>query len=287
MNDVLAITDTSGTIVGNYEYDAWGTVTVADTEIAQQNPIRYRGYYYDNETGYYYLQSRYYDPSICRFINSDIAEISGITKDTEAGTNLFAYCNNNPVNNSDPTGKASIKFIGFGIQISVAIGRIIGGIEYIFYKQGNRWNTALFAFLGGSSNFNNVTKAYNKIFRGIKSIKSGFSLKKLLKAPNLSVAAFVIVGNKNASISNYTGWFSNYGITYKHASLSVAISRNKKVSIASIGIGLTTQKYGLNFSQTMYFRYDKNKKTFNILSTLKNNIYNKVAWIKFAGALVL
>ena len=52
MGDVLAITDTNGEIVGNYEYDAWGKVLTADTDIANQNPIRYRGYYYDNETGY-------------------------------------------------------------------------------------------------------------------------------------------------------------------------------------------------------------------------------------------
>ena len=74
MGDILAITDADGSIVGNYEYDAWGKVLTVDTDIAKQNPIRYRGYYYDNETGYYYLQSRYYDSNICRFINADIPE---------------------------------------------------------------------------------------------------------------------------------------------------------------------------------------------------------------------
>ena len=111
MGDVLAITDTNGDIVGNYEYDAWGKVLNADTDIAKQNPLRYRGYYYDNETGYYYLQSRYYDSNICRFINADISEFSQISKDVYTGINLFAYCNNNAVNNSDPTGKFSSKDI--------------------------------------------------------------------------------------------------------------------------------------------------------------------------------
>ncbi|MFR2096558.1 RHS repeat domain-containing protein [Eubacterium sp.] len=104
MNDVLAITDTNGDIVGNYEYDAWGKVLAADTDLAKQNPLRYRGYYYDNETGYYYLQSRYYDSNICRFINADIPEISQMAKDVPVGTNLFAYCNNDSVNYSDQTG---------------------------------------------------------------------------------------------------------------------------------------------------------------------------------------
>lgn len=57
MGDILAITDTDGNVVGNYEYDAWGKVLTADTDIAKQNPLRYRGYYYDNETGYYRKQN--------------------------------------------------------------------------------------------------------------------------------------------------------------------------------------------------------------------------------------
>ena len=121
MNDVLAITDTNGDIVGNYEYDAWGKVLTADTDLAKQNPLRYRGYYYDNETGYYYLQSRYYDSNICRFINADIAEISILYKNIPVGTNLLAYCNNDPVNNVDYKGLARLyyngpKFIGYEVK---------------------------------------------------------------------------------------------------------------------------------------------------------------------------
>lgn len=109
MGDVLAITDTNGDIVADYEYDAWGGVTLADTDIAKQSPLRYRGYYYDNETGYYYLQSRYYDSNICRFINADIPEISQMSKNISVGDNLFAYCCNDSVNNSDPNGFWVIK----------------------------------------------------------------------------------------------------------------------------------------------------------------------------------
>ncbi|MCM1286350.1 MAG: hypothetical protein NC213_10135 [Acetobacter sp.] len=294
MGDVIAITEADGSIFAQYVYDEWGkelTVFTLDEEnteqvaVAYANPLRYRGYYYDSETGYYYLQSRYYDAAICRFINADVPEIAKVFKAIPAGTNLFVYCNNNPVNNSDPTGKASIKFIGFGIQLCVSIGRLVGGIEFIFYKSGSKWRTALFAFIGGSSNFSNAKKAANKILYGINSIRSGFNLKKLLKLPSISVSMFIIVGNRNATLSNYTGWFTNYGITFKHVSLSVAISRTKSVKIASICLGVSTQKYGVNFSQTMYFRY--NNGSFNILSTLKSNIYNKVAWLKMAGALIL
>ena len=112
MGDVISITDANGNEIVQYEYDAWGkcvsTVTSQDNDIeiklANINPIRYRGYYLDNETGYYYLQSRYYDPSICRFINSDIPEISQKLKNISVGINLFAYCKNNAINYSDYDG---------------------------------------------------------------------------------------------------------------------------------------------------------------------------------------
>ena len=110
MGDVISITDAQGEELVEYEYDEWGkicsTYLIEDeyADIAQINPIRYRGYYYDTENGYYYLQSRYYDPSICRFINAD--DYNYLDKDIEKGLNLFAYCGNDPVNNVDYSGYA-------------------------------------------------------------------------------------------------------------------------------------------------------------------------------------
>ena len=112
MGDVIAITDAGGSIIVRYDYDKWGKLSNIQTvdydttsnEIANSNPLRYRGYYYDTETGYYYLQSRYYDPSICRFINSDIAEIAQENKSEFNGLNTFLYCVNNPVNTQDFSG---------------------------------------------------------------------------------------------------------------------------------------------------------------------------------------
>jgi RHS repeat-associated protein len=79
--DVMRIVDTSGTVVANYFYDAWGKVTNSGTIIGLYNPIRYRGYYYDTDTGFYYLQSRYYDPVVKRFISADDASLIGINGD--------------------------------------------------------------------------------------------------------------------------------------------------------------------------------------------------------------
>lgn len=95
-----------------YDYNEWGrTAEIKDIDnendwldLANANPLRYRGYYFDTETGYYYLQSRYYDPSICRFINADITDIAYEYREEIFGTNLFAYCCNAPVNQADYDG---------------------------------------------------------------------------------------------------------------------------------------------------------------------------------------
>ncbi len=82
---------------------------ICTINITNANPLRYRGYYLDSETGYYYLQSRYYDPSICRFINADIPEYILAEKNNFSGICSFAYCMNNPTNNSDPYGYSAKK----------------------------------------------------------------------------------------------------------------------------------------------------------------------------------
>ena len=90
--------------VATYEYDAWGNVS-SSGRLAEINPLRYRGYYYDNETGFYYLQSRYYDPANRRFINADglISFDCGFS-----GLNMYSYCGNCPVACSDPNGASFI-----------------------------------------------------------------------------------------------------------------------------------------------------------------------------------
>lgn len=101
--DVIAITDSNGNTVARYSYDAWGACTVtqdsSNRSIATVNPYRYRGYYFDSETGLYYLQSRYYDPNVGRFINADSPEYISIQ-----GGNLFDYCGNCPTKNADYFG---------------------------------------------------------------------------------------------------------------------------------------------------------------------------------------
>ena len=101
--DVVRIVNSSRNTVASYTYDPWGKIISSSGTLADINPLRYRGYYYDSETGFYYLQSRYYDPEIGRFINADSyasTDMVGLLS-----TNMFSYCENNPVMRVDPTGE--------------------------------------------------------------------------------------------------------------------------------------------------------------------------------------
>ena len=111
MSDIIAITDSNKNIVAEYRYDPWGKVLCEDdlTAIGELNPFRYRSYYYDSDIRMYYLQSRYYDPDIGRFINSDDVNFVGLAG-TVNSYNAFAYCENNPVNGWDPTGFTTYMF---------------------------------------------------------------------------------------------------------------------------------------------------------------------------------
>ena len=129
--DVVAIYDTSGTLKARYFYLAYGEAVVLNlngsdnydaTFIGNVNPFRYRGYYYDTETSLYYLNSRYYDPETGRFINADDASMLMLGMSTLGGTNLFAYCLNNPIMETDPSGH-------FGLLISLAIIFTIGALS--------------------------------------------------------------------------------------------------------------------------------------------------------------
>ena len=114
--DIIGILDSNYNQVVTYEYDSWGKIIsikdeneneiTDETNIGIINPFRYRGYYYDTETGLYYLNNRYYNPEWGRFINAD--GIIGANQDI-IGYNLYAYVSNNPINNSDFTGKFIVK----------------------------------------------------------------------------------------------------------------------------------------------------------------------------------
>lgn len=126
--DVIGILDSSQIMVVQYHYDAWGnlrsTTGTKSTTLGVLNPLRYRGYVFDQEYGFYYLQSRYYDPKVGRFLNADAFATTG---QGLLGNNMFAYCNNGPINHYDPLGATTFGLslggnITIGIGMSISIG---------------------------------------------------------------------------------------------------------------------------------------------------------------------
>ena len=118
---------------------------VANAEIvAEMNPLRYRGYYYDTETGFYYLQSRYYDPNLGRFINADSYSSTG---QGILGNNMYAHCNNNPACCSDPTGELTDGQIHDSVLATIILDYRSRGYYYlsmtdtmIYYNGKDRWS---------------------------------------------------------------------------------------------------------------------------------------------------
>lgn len=117
--DVISLELADGGSGATYAYDAWGNILRMSGTLAELNPLRYRGYVYDQETGFYYLNSRYYDPAVGRFISADNYPTTGQGLN---GNNMFAYCGNNPVSRQDDGGEF------WNIVIGAGVGAVVSGL---------------------------------------------------------------------------------------------------------------------------------------------------------------
>ena len=117
------------TKVAEYVYDAWGncTITLNNSGYGSRNPIRYRGYYWDEDLGMYYLMTRYYDPKTSRFINADSFEY--LDPERINGLNLYSYCGNNPIMNVDPSGHNPV-----AILLALIGAALLGSLVYSFLQ---------------------------------------------------------------------------------------------------------------------------------------------------------
>ena len=136
--DIVSIVDESGTAIVNYSYDSWGRLlqiegSKKDT-IGILNPFRYRGYYYDTETGMYYLKNRYYDPEIRRFISADTMEGITASMETLHNRNLYSYCNGNPLTRKDYNGTM------WGVAVAAfAVGAVASICTQVIDGNGISW----------------------------------------------------------------------------------------------------------------------------------------------------
>ena len=158
----MSIESSDGTPVASYCYDAWGKILACDGALAELNPLRYRGYVYDQETGFYYLQSRYYDPTAGRWINVDsiLSTEYGLL-----GYNLFAYCNNNPANNIDQSGQSPFSVL------NLADYRIIHKMVQAFCMVEYNWDMEVYVKGPGSRGFLDLYDYRKNEYYEVKSEK--------------------------------------------------------------------------------------------------------------------
>ena len=285
--DIIGIVDKSARVVANYSYDAWGVPTITqdstDCGIAQINPYRYRGYYFDNEIGMYYLQSRYYDGHTGRFINADGTDYLAID-DTILACNIICYCQNSPTQVADPNGHGP--FLAIGAQFVITVGRLTIGPEALWSTKN--WKFYLFGFVGGSRSFNikSLTQTENALMEDIMYLmrsvrKFSISSFSIFKRLSIAVSFIAVLGNKRASFPrDYCGWFTGLSLSIWHVTASGAYSFSNRIKIGSLGVGVTTSKAGASFGQTFYFQLTGNNALKNSLNALKNGIQNKLAFLK-------
>ena len=151
-----------------YIYSPWGEIISAEGDLAEINPLRYRGYYYDSETGFYYLQSRYYDPENHRFINAD--SYASTDSGDAISCNMFAYCGNNPVMRGDEDGEVWSKLVC--MLVGAAVGALTSALATLTTGGSGRdvlKSAVVGAFAGGVIGFTGSMKAGKYVGRAVGS----------------------------------------------------------------------------------------------------------------------
>ena len=234
--DITGIVDTSGTVVVSYTYDAWGKLLSTTGSLAAtlgaDNPLRYRGYVYDTETGLYYLTSRYYNPSWGRFINADGYASTG---QGFVGNNMFAYCLNNPVNMIDVDGDEAVS-ITLGVMTDTGFNDNIKIIENRCLECG-KYSTKYFATRYKSSY---IISEIGKI-GFVNEASSGHTV---LGSENVNLTIDIISGEFSGKIGK-DGVQVAAGIDLATAEVNVRVIGTVSISAsANIGIGA---KAGVSF----------------------------------------
>ncbi|MDY2575301.1 MAG: RHS repeat-associated core domain-containing protein, partial [Bacilli bacterium] len=157
---IYGIVDQNRNKVVEYSYDAWGkllSTTSSNSTISNINPFIYKSYYYDKETGLYWLSSRYYNPDWGRFISPD--DVEYLDTSSINGLNLYAYCGNDPVNMWDPSGHFFFSALLIGALVGGAIGAGVSAISQLATGDHviNPWHVLLDGTIGAASGLFSAT----------------------------------------------------------------------------------------------------------------------------------
>ena len=249
--DITGLIDSTGTEVVTYTYDTWGKL-LSKTDgsgngLAEKNPFRYRGYYYDAEVSLYYVSSRYYDPETRRFVNADDVKVLTVEPGEMTEKNLYAYCNNNPVNFQDKEGEFALaaegvwltanilvnvgvsflaaQVVGQKFTLKDAAGIAVATIVSVVCKKALLGALAGAVIMGGSTfifSMDNGASKKNALINGVTAAACSFiSIGTCMDAANVGKTGFTLVEKALFGLEN--------GLIY--SSITEAMSRtntNKK-----------------------------------------------------------
>ena len=254
--DILKVISATGTEAAAYSYDAWGKLLTSAGDLAEVNPLRYRGYFYDTETGLYYLKSRYYDPEVSRFINPDAFVSSGTSV---ASYNMMVYCDNNPINRIDPAGM-------FWREIGDFFSKTWNGLK--------TW--AKSAFGAESSTIATISEIEIPIIPDPSpvTIKTGTKTTQTISKYGDSSKFISVYANKNvthparsssAGINiNIVDFTANLSLGLDDTGISISASRGNTTS--SFGIKLDLSEFKIGFEYSSAVQWD------NITETAYTNV---------------
>ena len=245
-----------------------GTLNLVDTSIGNINPYRYRGYHYDVETKLYYLNSRYYDPEVGRFISPDIISILDETMMEANGLNLYMYCGNNPVMRVDPNGTAwydIVAWIGLGLVIAAAIvitagmaGAVIGGIA-----RGIIYGAAIGTLIGATAGAA-LGAVGGMIYDGVQGCSFGTSIWSGVKAGfGIGAIAGAIIGGAAASsVSGMTNASFWTGLGKSGSSVAANAAANQGLTTLGQTFGgkvvqALTNKFGYALTKYLWVSLSK------------------------------
>ena len=260
--DVTGLVTTSGTRVVTYTFDAWGnplsTTGSLATTLGAQNPLRYRGYVYDTETGLYYLQSRYYNPTWGRFIGADdTAALSASPGRTHWDKNLYAYCDNNPTSRVDDEGELWDTLLcgaimGIATQyVSDVIDNLADGAQgWSAFKPRSNGYEYFAAAVDGALAVSNLSRAAAMAVNGLVG---GFTYIASTVAEGETISAGKLVKEvaiRTALTGSGSNWEKSKGIikTSKRVVSQTSSPRKKamyssKITTATKDVGKSAAKY--------------------------------------------